>query len=92
MSRRALGGLVLACLLAGCARYDPLPLPERACLAPDVAALRHDSPLPPVLGVSDIIRLALLNDPDLRVARARRGIAEAQLLQAVACSPTAGIV
>lgn len=85
-SRRRPVGRALAFALAGllgaCAAYEPRPLPNRASLAPGLSALEHDGPLPARLGVEDVARLALLNDPDLRGVRARHDVASAQLLQA----------
>lgn len=77
-----LGCLGLVVWLAACARYTALPLATGTVLAPDVASLRHDRPLPARLGIAEIARLALLNDPGLQAARARHGVAQAQLLQA----------
>ncbi len=79
---RRLGCLGLAVWLAACARYTALPLATGPVLAPDVASLRHDRLLPARPGIAEIARLALLNDPDLQAARARHGVAQAQLLQA----------
>lgn len=66
--------------LTGCASYAPLPLKR----APELAA----SPTPLATAPSgpasleDIDRLTLANNPDLRAARARRGVARAQLSEA----------
>lgn len=69
--------------LAGCESYAPLPLAEEPSLAASLASLRHDGvPLDAPLRVSDVTRLAVQNNPELRAARARRGIAEAQVLEA----------
>ena len=73
--------IVLA-VLGGCAHYAALPLPRQAALSPSVQDLAHKRALPARLDVSDVVRLAVLNDPDLRDARARTGVAAAQLLQA----------
>ncbi|WP_171034199.1 TolC family protein [Lichenicoccus roseus] len=75
-------GLLLAASLGGCAHYAALPLPQQAALSPDLGGLVHDRPLPAALTVSDVVRLAVLNNPDLRAARNRTGVAAAQLLQA----------
>ena len=81
--RRRLVAWAPLLILAGCATYRPLPLPRRAALAPSVAALRHPGiVLPTRLGVADIALLAVENDPVLRAARARRGIAQAEILAA----------
>ena len=82
----AAGWAVLFCslaALAGCATYTPLPLDTAPPLASSWQQLRHPGislrqPLP----VQDITYLAVENNPDLRAARARVGVAEAQVLQA----------
>lgn len=82
---RGVQPLVLATLLAGCAHYSALPLAREAPLAPSVAALDHApaaSPQGTSLTVSDVVTLALANNPDLRAARLKRGIAEGQATQA----------
>jgi outer membrane protein TolC len=71
---RAAWALPAALLAAGCQHYAAAPLPEAASLAPTVQVAGP-------LGVDAIVRLALENNPDLRAARTRRGVAEAQLLQ-----------
>lgn len=74
--------LSAALLLANCARYTALPLPTTALLVPSLASLQYDRPLPSVLDVESVARLAVLNNPDLKAIRTRRGVATAQLLQA----------
>ena len=74
-------------LLAGCEFYSPLPLEEHPRLATSLAALKTEGPEGKVdvshpLTVGDVVRLALLNNPDLVAARADDHISEAQLLQA----------
>ncbi|USI72528.1 TolC family protein [Sphingomonas morindae] len=59
--------------LAACQHYEAARLPESAALAPAAPAVAP-------LAIDDVVRLALENNPDLRAARARRGIADAQLL------------
>lgn len=73
-----------ACLIgpAGCAHYIPLPLPSQAPLLATVPKgtenpAQGDKPL----SVAQLVALALENSPALRAARARRGVAQAQLLQ-----------
>ena len=66
--------------LAGCAHYSSLPLVQTPPLAPSVAALPGFAPGAP-LGVAQVTTLALQYNPDLRAARARHGLAQAQLLQ-----------
>jgi outer membrane protein TolC len=73
-----------ALLAAGCETYAPAPLDQHSQLAPSLAALQMPAGLEAAepLSVEAIAQLALVNNPDLRSARADRGIAEAQLLQA----------
>ncbi len=80
---RATIQLALPTLLAGCATYSELPLPERPSLAADVASLRHEGVvIAPRLSVEAISLLALENSPDLVAVRAQAGVSRAQLLQA----------
>jgi cobalt-zinc-cadmium efflux system outer membrane protein len=85
---------VLFCLaLCGCATYKPQPLP----LAPDLAgtaqitvsATQFDLPglaphriSPQGLDVTDVMTLAVLNNPGLKAARLEENVAGAQILQA----------
>jgi outer membrane protein TolC len=73
-------------LLSGCETYAPLPLAAQPSLASNLAALRNDgaskADLAKPLTVDAIAALAVQNNPDLVAARADRGIAEAQMLQA----------
>ncbi|WP_204314405.1 hypothetical protein, partial [Klebsiella aerogenes] len=70
----------LGLTVAGCAHYAPAPLPEAAPLAPALAAI-PDLPARS-LTIGDVAALAVTRNPDLQAARARRGVAEAQLVQA----------
>jgi outer membrane protein TolC len=79
--RHGLAALLSSALLAGCAHYTSLPLTTRPPLAPSVDALAGRVPTAP-LTVEDVVRLALANNPGLRATRLRRGIADAQTLQA----------
>lgn len=81
MMRAVLRTFALPMLLAGCAHYSQLPLPTVAPLAESVAALD------PALGgraltVDQVVALALANNPDLKALRLKRGIGDAQALQA----------
>jgi outer membrane protein TolC len=77
-------GLAVVCaVLSGCAEYAALPLDRSTLLKSDVRSLRHTGfALPQRLGINDIGRLAVENNPDLIAARTQRGVAEAQVLQA----------
>jgi outer membrane protein TolC len=75
-----MSALAGALLLSGCATYKPLPLATTAPLAPDVASLGARGSQP--LTIGDVVVLALENNPDLKAARAKRGVARGQLQQA----------
>ena len=66
--------------LAGCAHYPAPRLVPAPPLAPWVGARRGFVPGAP-LSVAQVTALALSTNPDLRAARARHGLAQAQLLQ-----------
>ncbi len=84
-----------ALLLAGCAVYHPRPLPEGPDLGRSVPALRilpgalrlpglrphRFDPAAP-LDMTDVAILAALNNPQLKAARRRAGVARAQIFQA----------
>ena len=72
----------LLILLAGCATYRPLPLPSAPPLAASLHDLRHAGALRTPLSVPEVAALAVANDPALRAARARLGVARAQALDA----------
>ena len=67
-------------ILGGCEIYDQAPLHPAASLAPTVATLSGDVAGP--INVRTLDRLVLRNNPDLVAARARLGVADAQILQA----------
>lgn len=82
-------------LLAGCASYRALPLPQQPDLKASVSALRvppDDFHLPGLLphpfnaadGLDSIelATLAVINDPDLKAQRAQANVAQAQLFDA----------
>jgi outer membrane protein TolC len=73
---------VLAC--AGCESYAPLPLDPHPRLEPGLAALRNETAvdLSGPLDADAVARLAIQNNPDLVAARADRGVARAEMLQA----------
>ncbi len=85
--------ILISLALGGCATYKPRPLP----LAPDltseaqltVPATRLEVPglaphviSPQGLDVTDVMTLAVLNNPDLKAARFQENVADAQLLEA----------
>ena len=80
--------LAASLVLAGCATYAPQPLPLTSALASSVDALDRSRPdAPPIpgdapLSPAELAILAVQNSPDLRAVRARRGVSQAQLVQA----------
>jgi outer membrane protein TolC len=74
--------VVMAALsMAGCATYQARPLPEQAASASSLAQLHgYDTATQPFDG-DTVERLVLLNNPDLRSARARHQAAQAQRKQ-----------
>ncbi|WP_168171146.1 TolC family protein [Rhodanobacter sp. B04] len=77
-----LGLWSVGALLGGCATYHALPLPEPGKLPAQLAELRGAPAAGTTLDVATIERLVLLNNPDLRRARAEHKVAQAQMLQA----------
>ena len=80
------GGIVLSLTIgtlpAACALYTPQPLPHEPPLVPRFAALPGTAEFAGrALSVDEVVALALQNSPELRAARARHGVAQAQLLQ-----------
>jgi cobalt-zinc-cadmium efflux system outer membrane protein len=89
-------GLLLAAItLTGCAGYQPLPLPDQDNLAPALDAIQIDRSamiskpaqqhlFDPADGLDmwETAMLAVANNPELRAARARRGVAGAQVYAA----------
>lgn len=94
--RRAVGGVAAGCalLLCGCAVYHSRPLPARPDLAraPALSVPARNlgvqglepAPFDPAKGLTEtnIVTLAVVDNPRLAAARLRAGIARAQLLQA----------
>lgn len=89
--RFALLWLLISLMLAGCATYSPLPLPQTAKLVANTNALvvpASSFATPGVyvahinlhrpLDATAVAALAVLNDPALSAARAARGVAAAQ--------------
>jgi outer membrane protein TolC len=81
--------------LSGCVSYQPRPLSTQSTLRTNVARIsidRSQMPLPELvahefnaeggLGMTDIAMLAVVNNPDLKVARADARIAHAQAFNA----------
>jgi len=86
---------LLAGSLAGCATYREQPLPARSTLPDRIPDLTIDSrqmPLPELaahrfdptdgLDITEVAMLAVVNNPDLKTARAAAGIAHAQAFAA----------
>lgn len=73
---------------AGCASYEPRQLALQPALVATVAALDRTKPdgsqihVDEPLTLTDIGLLALQNSPDLKAIRGRRGVAQAQVIQA----------
>ena len=65
--------LVAALLATACQHYAPAPL----ATTPPLVSTSFDRPL----GIGDVVRLALTNNLDLKAARAKRGVAQAALIQ-----------
>ena len=80
VSRTALAAVLAA--VAGCATYAPRPLDTQVAASTSVADLRHAATLPARLGIADIERLALDNNPELIAARTQHGLSQAQLRSA----------
>ncbi len=89
---RSIAGLICFAL-AGCASYHPEPLPPAPDLtrAPELTVPAKEFLLPglkphPIpahgLDATTVVMLAVFNDPDLKAARLREGVADAQMLQA----------
>ncbi len=73
----ASAGIITALLLAGCATYEPVPLPEKV----DLAERLPGQAVQP-LDMDAVSTVAVLNNPDLRAARRKSGVAEAQAFAA----------
>ena len=80
-ARIRLSAVLSAAMLSSCAHYAALPLALTPPLAPDVRTLAG-APQTAPLTVAQVVNLALANNPDLRAARARRGVGAAQTKQA----------
>jgi outer membrane protein TolC len=68
--------------LAGCATYHPLPLPQHVQPIASVDRLNGASASATPWNLPAVEQLVLLNNPDLRSARAQHRVARAQMLQA----------
>ena len=73
---------IVSSVLGGCATYRPAPLPAAVELPHNVAQLQGAPSDGRALDLPTIERLVLLNNPDLRSARAQHDAAQAQMLQA----------
>ncbi len=87
--------VMLSALLAGCASYQPMALPDADALVHDVRRLSVDAsampdaalaahPFDPSdgLDITEVAMLAVANSPDLRLARADAGVTRAQAFSA----------
>src|SRR5580704_8535112 len=76
-------GGALSLALSACATYEPLALDTHAHLKHKLSDLAHSGVrLDRPLSVYDVAVLAVENNPDLIAARAQRGVARAQVLEA----------
>jgi outer membrane protein TolC len=78
--KRSMWASVTLLLLQACQHYAPLPLNRQAGLAEHLSDLEFGN-APRPLSISVVSLLAAANNPDLRAARAERGIAAAQVVQ-----------
>ena len=80
--------MAAGCLVTGCAGDHADPLGQRPALAQSVAALHRTRfggariPADAPLTLDEVAVLAVQNSPDLRAARAQKGVAAAQVTQA----------
>src|SRR5450432_1748033 len=75
-----IAGSILVLSLAGCAgysTYSPIPLPEKTDLS-DTLPAQVAQPL----DMNSVATVAVLNNPDLKAARRKSGVAEAQAFAA----------
>jgi outer membrane protein TolC len=79
--QRAMWASVTFLLLEACQSYAPLPLNRQAGLAEHLSDLEFGN-VPRPLSIVAVSLLAAANNPDLRAARAERGIVAAQVVQA----------
>jgi outer membrane protein TolC len=79
--KRSVWATVTFLLLQACQSYAPLPLNRQAGLAEQLSDLEFGNAARP-LSIGVVSLLAAANNPDLRAARAERGIAAAQVVQA----------
>src|SRR3984893_10926536 len=88
-------GLLLVAAMAGCATYRGQPLSTQSTLPgriPDVTIDPRQMPLPELaaykfdpsdgLDITETAMLAVVNNPDLKIARAAAGVAHAQAFAA----------
>jgi outer membrane protein TolC len=81
MSKHVLSLLLTGALaLAGCTSYNPEPLDLDPDLPSQASALAGARNRP--LSIADLDHLILANNPELRAARARLGLGEAQVIEA----------
>lgn len=76
-ARIGLTGAAVALALAGCQTYAPAPLPVKPNLL-DRLPMQQPGPV----NMDQVATIAAINNPDLRSARLKTGVAESQLFQA----------
>jgi outer membrane protein TolC len=78
-SEIVIAGSMAACALslAGCETYSPAPLPERVDLAE-----RLPIEAAPPLDMNQVATIAVINNPDLKSARFKAGVGDAQAFEA----------
>jgi outer membrane protein TolC len=94
-ARIALGALAIATALAGCTTYREAALPDRPAFpagVPQIAMNPADAALPALhphpfdardgLDLDEVAMLAVVNNPDLRIARRAAGVSAAQAFAA----------
>lgn len=76
-ARIGLTGAAVALVFAGCQTYEPAPLPVRPNLL-DRLPIQQPGPV----NMDQVATIAVINNPDLRSARYKDGVADAQAFEA----------
>src|SRR5579862_2435674 len=71
-------GSAMAFALAGCETYEPAPLPQ----TPDLLDRLPVAQAGQALDMDQVATIAVINNPDLRSARFKSGVADAQAFEA----------